>query len=361
MRKKTLALFMATAMSVTMLAGCGSDDASGSAASTESTASTDDATQDAAGEDAADTEETAETEAPALDKVYNIGICQLLEHPALDEATRGFEEALNELFGEDNVNIDFQNAQGEQVNCSTICTQFVTNDYDLILANATSPLQSASAATNTIPILGTSITDYATALDIDDWTGATGTNVSGTSDLAPLEEQEKMLLEMFPDVKKVGILYCSAEANSKYQAEVIEGYLEADGIAYEEYTAADSNEIQTIVSSACESCDVIYIPTDNTLAGATESINNIALPAGVPIVAGEEGICKGCGAVTLSISYYDIGYTAGEMAYDILVNGADITTMEIKYAPQVKKMYNASICEELGITVPEDYEAVVIE
>ncbi len=363
MRKKTLALFLATAMSVTMLAGCGSDEAAGS------TASTDNASQDAESGESADVEESGETaeesgettEAPAVDKVYNIGICQLLEHPALDEATRGFEEALKELFGEDNVNIDFQNAQGEQVNCSTICTQFVTDDYDLILANATSPLQAASAATNTIPILGTSITDYATALDIDDWTGATGTNVSGTSDLAPLEEQEKMLLEMFPDVKKVGILYCSAEANSKYQAEVIESCLDADGIAYEEYTAADSNEIQTIVTSACESCDVLYIPTDNTLAGATEAINNIALPAGIPIVAGEEGICKGCGTVTLSISYYDIGYTAGEMAYDILVNGADITTMEIKYAPQVKKMYNASICEELGITVPEGYEAVVIE
>ncbi|MDE6847688.1 MAG: ABC transporter substrate-binding protein [Lachnospiraceae bacterium] len=361
MKKKALALLMATAMSATMLAGCGSD---GNDTAADSAASTDNASQDAASEEAADSAETEAgdtAEAPSADKVYNIGICQLLEHPALDEATRGFEEAVKELFGENNVNIDFQNAQGEQANCATICTQFVTDGDDLILANATSPLQSAAAATNTIPILGTSITDYATALDISDWTGATGTNVSGTSDLAPLEEQEKMLLELFPDVQKVGILYCSAEANSKYQADVIKGCLEADGIAYEEYTAADSNEIQSVVTSACESCDVLYIPTDNTMAGATEVINNVALPAGVPIIAGEEGICAGCGVATLSISYYDIGYAAGEMAYDILVNGADISTMEIKYAPQVTKEYNASICETLGIEIPDDYVAIATE
>lgn len=362
MKKKALALLMVTAMSATMLAGCGSDDSNAAA---DSAASAGNEAQDTSGEEAADTGESDEetesadsAQAPAADKVYNIGICQLLEHPALDEATRGFEEALNELFGEGNVNIDFQNAQGEQANCATICTQFVTDGDDLILANATSPLQAAAAATNTIPILGTSITDYATALDISDWTGTTGTNISGTSDLAPLEEQEKMLVELFPDAKKVGILYCSAEANSKYQADVIKACLEADGLSYEEFTAADSNEIQAVVTSACQSCDVLYIPTDNTMAGATETINNVALPAGVPIVAGEEGICKGCGVVSLSISYYDIGYTAGEMAYDILVNGADISTMEVKYAPQVTKVYNVANCEELGVTVPDDYVAL---
>lgn len=362
MKKKALALLMATAMTATMLAGCGSDSGNvttDSAASEDNTASEDNETQDAAVEETG-SDETADSgaEAPAADKVYNIGICQLLEHPALDEATRGFQDAVNKLFGEGNVKFDLQNAQGEQTNCATICTQFVTDGDDLILANATSPLQAAAAATNTIPILGTSITDYATALDISDWSGATGTNVSGTSDLAPLEEQEKMLLELFPDVKKVGILYCSAEANSKYQADVIKECLDADGVAYEEYTAADSNEIQSVVTSACESCDVIYIPTDNTMAGSTEVINNVALPAGVPIIAGEEGICSGCGVATLSISYYDIGYTAGEMAYDILVNGADISTMEVKYAPQVTKMYNATNSEKLNVEIPDDYVAI---
>ncbi len=358
MKKKALALLMVTAMSAAMLAGCGSSESAGATdeSSTEEAAET----AETADETAEPAEEAAveETEAPAADKVYNIGICQLVEHDALDAATQGFEDALTELLGEGNVNFDFQNAQGEQTNCATICTQFVTDGDDLILANATAPLQAAAAATNTIPILGTSITDYATALDIADWTGATGTNISGTSDLAPLEEQENMLVELFPDANKVGILYCSAEANSVYQAQVFEQYLEEDGIEYEEFTAADSNEIQAVVTSACESCDVIYIPTDNTMAANTETVNNVALPAGVPIIAGEEGICSGCGVATLSISYYDIGYTAGEMAYDILVNGADITTMDVKFAPQVTKEYNASICETLGVTVPEDYVAI---
>lgn len=359
MKKKALALLMVTAMSATMLAGCGSADST-EAPAENSTEEASEETEEADTAEEAAAEDTAseDAEAPATDKVYNIGICQLLEHPALDAATEGFEAALTELLGEDNVNFDFQNAQGEQTNCATITTQFVTDGDDLILANATAPLQAAAAATNTIPILGTSITDYATALDIADWTGATGTNISGTSDLAPLDEQENMLVELFPEAKKVGILYCSAEANSVYQAQVFEQYLEEDGIEYEEFTAADSNEIQAVVTSACESCDVLYIPTDNTMAANTETVNNVALPAGVPIIAGEEGICSGCGVATLSISYYDIGYTAGEMAYDILVNGADITTMDIKFAPQVTKEYNASICETLGVTIPDDYVAI---
>lgn len=348
MKKKALSLLTAAAMIAAMLAGCGSD-GEGSASS-GSTAGTTQSAVDSTDGRIAD-----------IDQVYNIGICQLMEHPALDEATRGFEEALIEFLGKENVNFNFQNAQGEQPNCATITTQFVTEGVDLILANATPPLQAAAAATNTIPILGTSITDYATALDISDWTGASGTNISGTCDLAPIDEQENMLLELFPDVKKVGILYCSAEANSKYQADLFKTYLEEDGISYEEFTVADSNEIQAVVTRACESCDVLYIPTDNTLAGATESINNIALPAKVPIIASEEGICAGCGVATLSISYYDIGYMAGMMAYEILVNGADISTMDVMYASRVTKEYNASICEELGIEVPDDYIAIEAE
>lgn len=295
------------------------------------------------------------------DNVYSIGICQQLEHPALDAATEGFQAALTELLGKDNVKFDLQNAQNEQANCAAICNSFVSSDYDLILANATVALQCASAATSSIPILGTSVTDYATALDIDDWSGSTGTNVSGTSDLAPLDQQEDMLLELFPDAKTVGILYCSAEPNSVYQASEFGKYLEEDGLSYKEYTASDSNDIASVVQSAVSEVDVLYIPTDNTMAGNTESINNIALPAGVPIIAGEEGICAGCGVATLSISYYDIGYNAGKMAYDILVNGADISTMEIKYADSVTKEYNADICSKLEITVPDDYVAITAE
>lgn len=291
------------------------------------------------------------------DKVYNIGICQQLEHPALDAATEGFQAALKDKLG-DNVTFDVQNAQNEQANAATIANNFVANNVDLILANATTALQCAAAATSEIPILGTSVTDYATALEIDDWSGTTGRNISGTSDLAPLDEQENMLVELFPDVKTVGILYCSAEPNSKYQATVFEQELEADGISYKEFTASDSNDIGSVVQSAVEQVDVIYIPTDNTMAGNTEAVNNITLPAGIPVIAGEEGICKGCGVATLSISYYDIGYKAGEMAYDILVNGADVSTMKVEYAPNVTKKYNKSVCETLGITIPDGYEAI---
>ena len=187
---------------------------------------------------------------------YEIGILQQLEHPALDAATEGFQDALSDLLGEENVTFDVQNAQGEQANCSSIATTFVSSNYDLILANATTALQCASAATSTIPILGTSITDYATALDIDNWTGATDTNVSGTSDLAPLDQQEDMLVELFPDAKNVGIIYCSAEPNSAYQATKFGEYLTEDGISFKEYTIADSNDIASVVQNAVSEVDI---------------------------------------------------------------------------------------------------------
>ena len=294
-------------------------------------------------------------------KTYKIGILQQLEHAALDEATKGFEDACTEKFGEGNVKFDLQNGQGEQANCATIANNFVADNVDLILANATTALQACAAATTDIPILGTSVTDYATALEIDDWSGTTGRNISGTSDLAPLDQQEDMLVELYPDAKHVAILYCSAEANSKYQATEFEKYLDEDGISYKEFTASDSNDIGSVVQSATEYADVIYIPTDNTMAQNTEAINNIALPAGTPIIAGEEGICKGCGVATLSISYYDIGKKAGEMAYDILVNGADITTLKIETAPNVTKEYNKDICDQLGVKIPDDYKAIEAE
>ena len=226
------------------------------------------------------------------------------------------------------------------------------------MANATPALQAAVAATGDIPILGTSVTDYATALDIDDWTGATGINVSGTSDLAPLDQQAAMLNELFPDAKVVGLLYCSAEPNSKYQVDVITGYLTEMGYECVEYTFADSNDVASIAQSACDGSDVIYIPTDNTAASCTEAIRNVVEPAMKPVIAGEEGICKGCGVATLSISYYDLGYATGDMAYEVLVNGAEVATLNVAFAPNVTKEYNAELCELLGVTVPEDYVAI---
>ena len=308
----------------------------------------------------ADAPAAADNGAAAEGKVYNVGIVQLVQHEALDAATQGFKDTLTEKLG-DNVKFDFQNANGESTNCSTIATGFVASNVDLILANATAALQASAAATSTIPILGTSVTDYATALEIDDWAGTTGRNISGTSDLAPIDEQEKMLKELFPDVKQVGIVYCSAEANSKYQATLFGDALAADGVAFKEYSAADTNEISAVVTTAVAECDVLYIPTDNTMASSTETIKNIVVPAGIPVIAGEEGICSGCGVATLSISYYDLGCKTGEMAYDILVNGADPATMDIAFAPNVTKKYNAQICSDLGITPPEGYEAISAE
>ena len=229
---------------------------------------------------------------------------------------------------------------------------------DLILANATASLQAAQAATNEIPVLGTAVTDYGTALDMDDWTGTTGTNISGTSDLAPLDEQAAMIQELFPEASNVGILYCSAEANSVYQADTITGYLEEMGYTVNVYTFADSNDVASVTTTACAENDVLYIPTDNTAASCTENINNVAGPAGTPIIAGEEGICAGCGVATLSIDYYELGYTTGEMAVRILKDGEDVSTMEVEFAPNVTKKYNAEICESLGIEIPDDYVAI---
>lgn len=291
---------------------------------------------------------------------YRIGICQLVQHDALDAATLGFQDALTAKLG-DKVSFDVQNASGDSATCATIANQFVSADVDLILANATASLQASSAATNTIPILGTSITDYATALEIDNWTGTTGVNISGTSDLAPLTEQAAMIKELFPNATNVGLLYCSGEPNSSYQANVVRAELEKLGYTCKDYTFADTNDIAAVTTTAAAESDVIYIPTDNTAASATEVINNVCLPAGVPIVAGEEGICKGCGVATLSIDYYNIGYKAGEMAYEILVNDADVSTMPVEFAETTTKKYNVANCETLGITVPEGYVAIETE
>ena len=288
-------------------------------------------------------------------KTYTIGICQLVQHEALDAATDGFKKALKDKLG-DKVKFDEQNSAGDAPTCSTICTSFVTNNYDLILGNATAALQAAVSATDSIPVLGTSVTDYGTALDISDWNGVTGKNVSGTTDLAPLDQQAKCIKELFPDAKNIGIIYCSSEPNSIYQSTTITKYLEDEGYKIKEYTFADSNDVASVTKSACDASDVIYIPTDNTAASCTEAINNVAGPAKTPIFAGEEGIAKGCGVATLSISYYDLGYETGEMAYDILVNGADITKMEVKTAPKFTKEYIADRADDLKVTVPDDYE-----
>ena len=295
--------------------------------------------------------------AAVAEETYTVGVCQLVQHPALDAATQGFQDALTAKLG-DAVSFDVENASGDSNTCSTIVNGFVSDNVDLIMANATPALQAAVAATGDIPILGTSVTDYATALDIEDMGEATGINVSGTSDLATLEDQAAMLNELFPDAVNVGILYCSAEPNSQFQADAIRVYLEALGYTCSDYTFADSNDVASVAQSACDGSDVLYIPTDNTAASCTEAIRNVVEPAGTPVIAGEEGICKGCGVATLTISYYDLGYATGEMAYEVLVNGADVSAMPIQKAPKLVKEYNAELCELLGVEIPEDYVAI---
>ncbi len=291
---------------------------------------------------------------------YTVGICQLVQHEALDAATQGFKDALTEELG-DAVTFDEQNAQGDSNTCSTIINSFVSADVDLILANATAALQAAAAGTSEIPILGTAVTEYGVALDIADFDGTVGGNISGTSDLAPLDGQAEMIQELFPDAETIGLLYCSAEANSQYQVDTVRGYLEEMGYTCQDYSFSDSNDLASIVTTAASSCDVIYVPTDNTAASNAEIINNVCLPAGVPIVAGEEGICEGCGVATLSIDYYELGYATGEMAVRILRDGEDISEMPIEYAPTFTKKYNADICQELGVEVPDDYVAIGAE
>ena len=295
--------------------------------------------------------------AAKTDGTYVVGVCQIAPHDALDAATNGFKAALTEAFG-DKVTFKVENAGGEYNNCATIVDGFVAEGVDLILANATAPLQAAKAATATIPILGTSVTDYASALNISGWTGTVGGNVSGTSDLAPLDQQAAMVKELFPDAKNVGLLFCSAEPNSVYQVEQMKIHLEGLGYTCSEFGFTDVNDLASVTQSACDASDVIYIPTDNTAANNTEAIANVVLPANVPVVTGEAGLCSGCGVATLSIDYYDLGYTTGQMAVKILKGEADISTMAVKFAPEVTKMYNAANCQKLGITVPEGYAPI---
>ena len=348
--KKMLAMLLALVM-ILGLAACASTKPAADATATSEPSNTGDSAS-------AETSAEASDAAPAESgKTYTVGVCQLVQHEALDAATQGFVDALKEALG-DAVTIDVQNASGDSVNCGTIVNGFVANGVDLIMANATPALTAAVSATADIPILGTSITAYGVALDIDDFNGTVGGNVSGTSDLADLQKQAQMILDWFPETKTVGLLFCSAEPNSRYQIDEVRKALEAQGVTCEEFAFTDSNDVSSVTQKAADFSDVVYIPTDNTAASCTEAINNVAEPAGVPIVAGEEGICKGCGIATLSIDYYELGKTTGAMAAKILTGEANVSEMPIEYYQNPVKKYDVARCEALGITVPADYVAI---
>ena len=337
MRKITRRSFLTAAVAcgaAAALSACGGSSSASSAAASSTVAS-------------------ASVAAASNGEKFTVGICQLVQHAALDAATQGFEDALTASFGE-NVTFDFQNAQGDSATCATIANGFVSSGVALIMANATPALQAAQAATNTIPILGTSVTEYGVALGLDNFSGTVGGNVSGTSDLAPLDQQADMIVEWMPEVKKVGLLYCSAEANSQYQVDEVQKYLEAKGVTATQYAFSDSNDLSSVCQKAADENDALYVPTDNTVAANTGIVDGICRPAKKPVFAGEEGICSGCGVATLSISYYDLGYTTGEMAVKILNGESDISTMPIEYTDVTKK-YNKAVCDDLGLTAPEGY------
>lgn len=334
MKKKFLSLLLALTMGLTF-AGCGGS------------------------EQPSSSQQTAQTESSDSPS-YTVGICQFSQHPALDAATQGFTDALEEaLPGQ--VNFQMENASNDIPTCGVICNGFVANQVDLILANATPCLQAAASSTVDIPILGTAVTEYGVALDIDDFDGIVGGNISGTSDLAPLDQQAAMIKELFPEAKNVGILYCSAEANSVYQSNVVQKELEQLGFTVQVYTFADSNEVSAITATACDENDVLYMPTDNTIALCAEAIHNVAEPAGVPIINGEANPCKICGVATLSIDYYELGRTTGKMAAEILSGKKDISQMPVEYFPEPQKLFNPSIAESLNVTIPEDYSPIPME
>ena len=296
----------------------------------------------------------------AADAEYTVGICQYVNHRSLNASTQGFKDALTESLGDSVVFIE-ANAAGEYSNCTAIANDLVAQDVDLILANSTLALQTCTSATGDIPILGTSITDYASALGIENWDGTVGGNISGTSDLAPLNEQAAILHELFPNAKNVGLLYCSAEPNSIYQVETITPILEEFGYTVSYHAFTDVNDLTSVTEAACETADVLFIPTDNAAASTAEAIANIVLAAGVPVICGDEGSCMGCGVATLSIDYYELGYATGEMAVKILTGEANISEMPIEYAPTARKLYHSDHCKALQVTVPADYEAIAFE
>ena len=285
---------------------------------------------------------------------YTIGICQQMQHVSLDEATKGFEDALTELLGEGNVEFDYQNAGGEQANCTSIVSKFVTDNVDLIMANATTAVQCAKEATTEIPVVGTSVTDYVST-GIVDSAEAPGANVTGYSDLSDANNHVELIQQLLPEAETVAILYSTGEENSRILAGSAAAAFEAAGLTAESYTANDSNDISAVVTEACTQSDVIYVPTDNLMAANMELVKNVALNQKVPVVSCFTADENDGALLSISISYYTMGRLAGEMAYEILTEGADPAAMPIGVmsVEDMDVTINQSVAEELGITVPE--------
>ncbi len=291
-------------------------------------------------------EVSSETEASG--ETYKIGVIQLTQHAALDKTNEGFVAALDDAGI--SYDIDQQNASGDQSACQTIAETLVNNQNDLIFAIATPAAQAVAGLTDTIPILVSAVTDPA-ASGLVESNEVPNCNVSGTSDLTPVKEQIDLMQRLLPDVQKVGLLYCSAEANSVLQIEIAKEALDTAGIAYEEYTVSSSNEIQTVVESMVGKVDCIYTPTDNMIAAGMATVAMVANENQIPTICGEEGQVDAGGLATYGIDYYEIGYMAGEQAVAILTEGADISAMPIGYldASRCTLKVNEETAQMLGI------------
>lgn len=348
---KKLTKTFALLMSISMLAGCSSSTSSDS---------------DTATSDSETTTDTTNTESSEASKTAKIGIIQYAEHPALDQATEGFKDYLIEQgYSEDS--FDFKNAQGEQANCTTIAQTFVNDADDLIYAVATPAAQASATATqdmeNPIPIVVSAVTDPESSGLVES-NDKPGTNVTGASDLNPIEEQLNLLKKVIPDAAKIAIMYCNAEENSRYQAALAEAYCDEIGLEYVEAPVTDSNQIQQVVESLIGKVDAIYIGTDNLLAEGMATVTQVANENNLPCFVGEEGMVSNGGLITYGIDYYELGKIAGAQALAILEDGEDPADMAIEYLPEDKLTItvNLEAAEKLGITIPDDIleEAVVV-
>lgn len=279
-----------------------------------------------------------------------VGLVQLVEHPALDEANRGIVDAVKARGLQ--VEFDQQNAQADQSNLGNIAQRFVSQKYPLIFAIATPAAQIMANATDRTPIVATAVTDFEVAKLVKS-NQKPETNVTGSSDLNPVAEQVKLMLELFPDAKRVGTIYNSSEINSQFQVAILKEEIQKRGLNLVELTVSSVNDVQQTAQSMIDKVDVIYVPTDNIIASAMPVLTKITTPAGIGIIAGEEGPLKGGALATVGVDYYNLGRIAGEMGADILEGKSQPQNMPIRYQTEFKAKINANVAEKIGLKIPE--------
>ena len=322
--KRKLAMLLCSVMIGTVLTGCGSTSSSSSAGSSG--------------------------------KMKNVGVVQLVQHDALDSANKGFIDGLKEKGYEEgkNVTFDQQNAQGEQANAQTICKQFADSNKDLIFAIATPAAQAAYNSTKDIPIVFTAVTDPVSAEIAKDWKSS-GTNVTGTSDKVPVDDQVKLMKKLLPDTKTIGVIYNTSETNSVVQVDELKSEAEKEGLAVKEIGVTNVNEINQNLASALGEIDVLYTPTDNTVASAYSLVGKLCLDANKPIIGAEEAVVTKGGLATIGIDYYKLGKEAGYKAAEVL-DGKKPSDVEITTLSEMSFTINEDVAKKLNITIPEDID-----